>query len=312
MPGWTANGPSSRVKRGFTPYHPAMPNADAPVEAVILVSCPDQPGIVASVTGCLHEVGGNILDASQHTDFQAKTFLQRIHVSWPGNTPEPEAVQEAMDELAGEFNMAWRIRWGQTQRRVAVFVSRQDHCLHDLLLLQRDGTLQCHIPLIISNHEDLGEVADRFGVPFHHVPVESSGDAQSESRQLAMLEANDIDLVVLARYMRVLSPGFIDQFRDRIINIHHSFLPAFAGGRPYHQAHEKGVKLIGATAHYATAELDAGPIIEQGVIRVSHRDTVDDLERKGRDIERTVLARAVRWHLEDRIAVHAGRAVVFD
>lgn len=297
---------------GWTPYHPAMSNADAPAEAVVLISCPDRPGIVAKVTGCLDEVGGNILDASQHTDFQAQTFLQRIHVSWPVDPPEPEVVQEAMDELAGEFNMAWRIRWSQTLRRVAVFVSRQDHCLHDLLLLQRDGTLQCCIPLIVSNHADLGEVADRFGVPFHHVPVDGPSDDEAESRQLAMLEAHDIDLVVLARYMRVLSPRFIEAYQDRIINIHHSFLPAFAGGRPYQQAHEKGVKLIGATAHYATAELDAGPIIEQGVIRVSHRDTVEDLQRKGRDIERTVLARAVRWHLEDRIVVHAGRAVVFD
>ena len=289
-----------------------MPKADTPAEAVVLVSCPDRPGIVARLAGVLHEVGGNILDASQHTDVASCTFLQRIHVSWPLDPPEPEAVQEVMDETAAEFNMTWRIRWVQSPRRVAIFVSRQDHCLHDLLLLQRDGALHCRIPLIISNHEDLAEVADRFGVPFHHVRVENSKDSDAEAGQLALLAAHDIDLVVLARYMRVLSTGFIEQYRTRIINIHHSFLPAFAGGRPYHQAHEKGVKLIGATAHYATAQLDAGPIIEQGVIRVSHRDSVIDMERKGRDIERSVLARAVRWHLEDRIVVHDGRAVVFD
>lgn len=289
-----------------------MQNADATAQAVILVSCPDRPGIVARLAGALHEAGGNILDASQHTDTSSSTFLQRIHVSWPHDPPEPEAVQEVLDETAAEFKMTWRIRWEQSPRRVAIFVSRQDHCLHDLLLLQRDGALHCRIPLIISNHEDLADVADRFGVPFHYVQVEGSSDAEAEAGQLALLAAHDIDLVVLARYMRVLSAHFIERYRNRIINIHHSFLPAFAGGRPYHQAHAKGVKVIGATAHYATAELDAGPIIEQGVIRVSHRDSVVDMERKGRDIERTVLARAVRWHLEDRIVVHDSRAVVFD
>ena len=288
-----------------------MRNADAPAQAVILVSCPDQPGIVAQVAGTIHEFGGNILDASQHTDVASSTFLQRIHVSWPQTSPEPEVIQDSLDELAQEFNMKWHIRWEQSLRRAAIFVSKQDHCLHDLLLLQRDGALNCRIPLIISNHPDLEDVASRFGVPFHHVPVEGGHDEDAEAAQLSLLMAHDIDLVILARYMRVLSARFIDQYPSRIINIHHSFLPAFAGGRPYHQAHAKGVKLIGATAHYATAELDAGPIIEQGVIRVSHRDMVQEMERKGRDIERTVLARAVRWHLEDRIVVHDGRAVVF-
>ncbi len=286
-------------------------SVDSPTQAVVLVSCPDRPGIVARLAATLDEVGGNILDASQHTDLNEETFLQRVHVSWPSLNPEPEEVHAAMQELADQFQMDWRIHWGHAPRRVAVFVSREDHCLHDLLLLQRDGSLQCQISLIISNHPDLAQVADRFGIPFHHVEVGQSGDTESESRQLSLLEANDIDLVVLARYMRVLSPSFIDRYPGRIINIHHSFLPAFAGGRPYHQAYEKGVKLIGATAHYATAELDAGPIIEQGVIRVSHKDSVRDMIRKGRDNERTVLARAVRWHLEDRVVIHAGRAIVF-
>ncbi|MDG2095090.1 MAG: formyltetrahydrofolate deformylase [Phycisphaerales bacterium] len=286
-------------------------SVDVPTEAVVLVSSPDRPGIVARLTATLDEVGGNILEASQYTDIKGRTFLQRVHVSWPSLNPEPEEVHDALQELADQFQMDWRIHWGHARRKVAVFVSREDHCLHDLLLLQRDGSLQCQISLIISNHPDLEQVAERFDVPFHHVEVDESGDSKSESRQLSLLEANDIDLVVLAKYMRVLSPVFVERYPGRIINIHHSFLPAFAGGRPYHQAHEKGVKLIGATAHYATAELDAGPIIEQGVIRVTHKDSVADMVRKGRDIERTVLARAVRWHLEDRVVIHAGRAVVF-
>jgi formyltetrahydrofolate deformylase len=206
----------------------------------------------------------------------------------------------------------WRTRWVSQPKRVAIFVSREDHCLHDLLLLRRDGQLHCELALIVSNHPDLGEIANRFGIPFHHVPVPCSGDADAEATQLAFLQSNDIDLVVLARYMRVLSLDFINAYASRIINIHHSFLPAFAGAAPYRQAHEKGVKLIGATAHFATATLDDGPIIEQGVTRVSHRDSVQDMVRKGRDIERTVLARAVRWYLEDRIIEHNGRAIVFE
>ena len=281
-------------------------------EAVVLVTCPDRPGIVARVTSSLDQVDANILDASQHTDIEGSMFLQRLHVSWPGGPPEPEAIHEVLTELGEELNLSWRIHWGHAPRHVAIFVSKMDHCLHDLLLLRRDGELNCRIPLVISNHPDLADTAAQFDIPFHHVPVESSGDPEAESRQLALLKAHDIDLVVLARYMRVLSPEFINRYENRIINIHHSFLPAFAGGRPYHQAHQKGVKLIGATAHYATPVLDAGPIIEQGVIRVSHRDSVQDMVRKGRDIERTVLARAVRWHLEDRVVVHGNRAVVFE
>lgn len=284
---------------------------DVPSEAVVLVSCPDRPGLVARLAATLDEVGGNILEASQYTDKHQETFLQRVHVSWPSVNPEHEEVHASIQELAEEFNMEWKIHWSHSQRKVAVFVSREDHCLHDLLLLHRDGSLHCQISLIISNHPHLDELADRFDIPFHHIDVENSGDEEAESRQLSLLKAHDIDLVVLARYMRVLSAAFIDQYPGKIINIHHSFLPAFAGGRPYHQAHQKGVKLIGATAHYATAELDAGPIIEQGVIRVSHKDAVRDMIRKGRDIERTVLARAVRWHLEDRVVIHAGRAIVF-
>ena len=286
--------------------------APTPAEAVILVHCPDQPGIVARVANGLHETGGNILDAAQHTDFQSETFLQRLHVSWPKSPPDAAAIDQALALLREQLQLACQIRWVQQPRRVAIFVSRADHCLHDLLLLRRDGQLHCEIALIVSNHADLRPIADRFEIPFHHIPVPTSGNPEAEDAQLSLLRENDIDLVVLARYMQVLSPRFIDAYAARIINIHHSFLPAFAGAAPYRQAHEKGVKLIGATAHFATATLDDGPIIEQGVTRVSHRDSVQDMVRKGRDIERTVLARAVRWYLEDRIIEHNGRAIVFE
>jgi formyltetrahydrofolate deformylase len=195
---------------------------------------------------------------------------------------------------------------------VAVFVSRHGHCLHDLLWRHRLGELSCAIRLVVSNHPDLAEVAAHFGIPFHEIPVSPSDKARSEARALALLEEHAIDLVVFARYMQVVSPAFSEKYRDRIINIHHSFLPAFVGQRPYHQARARGVKLIGATAHYATPDLDEGPIIEQDVTRISHRDTVDDLVRKGRDLEKVVLARAVRLHLEDRVLVHGNKTVVFD
>jgi formyltetrahydrofolate deformylase len=277
-------------------------------EAVILVTCPDQRGIVAQLMATIHESGGNILDAAQHTSDTTNTFLQRIHVSWSEMTQD--SLQSALNPIIKDLNLNLQIRWMYSSHKVAIFVSREDHCLHDLLLLQRDGALHCSISMVISNHPDLEVVAQRFGIPFHFIPVDDSSTA--ETKQLVLLKENDIDLVVLARYMQLLSPEFIDQFNEKIINIHHSFLPAFAGGKPYHQAHEKGVKLIGATAHYATAELDAGPIIEQGVIRVSHKDSVFEMIHKGRDIERTVLARAVRWHIENRIIVHHNRAVVFE
>ncbi len=288
-----------------------MPTPES-AEATLLVRCPDQPGIVARVANCLHRAGANILDAAQHTDFQSDTFLQRLHLSWPTQKPATNAIDASLGELATELQLTWTTRWSDAPRRVAIFVSREDHCLHDLLLLQRDGELHCDIALIVSNHNDLAPVAQRFEVPFHHIPVKQSGDLEAEAQQQRLLREHEIDLIVLARYMQVLSTGFVDAWTSRIINIHHSFLPAFAGAAPYRQAYEKGVKLIGATAHFATATLDDGPIIEQGVTRVSHRDRVQDMIRKGRDIERTVLARAVRWYLEDRVIAHNGRAIVFE
>ena len=286
------------------------PSADP--EAILLLSARDQLGIVATVANAIHAIGGNILDAAQHTDFQSDTFFQRVHVSWPNGDPEPDCLEQALAPLQPVFKLNWRIRWVSKPKRVAVFVSKEDHCLHDLLLLQRDGSLHCEVPLIVSNHPDLASVAQSFGIPYHHVPVQSGGHAAAEEVQRALLDDYQVDLVVLARYMQILSADFVDAFPSRIINIHHSFVPAFAGAAPYRQAHDKGVKLIGAPAHFATADLDECPIIEQGVTRVSHRDTVSDMMRKGRDTERAVLARAVRWYLEDRIMVHNGRAVVFD
>ena len=282
------------------------------VEAIILVTCPDQRGIVARLASALHETDGNILDAAQYTSVSTKTFLQRIHVSWEDSSTTRDSVQCALNPLIDELQLDVQIRWRATPNKVAVFVSREDHCLHDLLLLQRDGSLLCDIALIISNHAELSCIADQYNIPFHHIPVDASCDKDVEQAQIELLEANNIDLIILARYMRILSSDFTQRYDGKIINIHHSFLPAFAGGKPYHQAHCKGVKLIGATAHYATAKLDEGPIIEQSVIRISHKDEVVDMIRKGRDIERTVLARAVRWHLEDRIIIHENRAVVFE
>jgi formyltetrahydrofolate deformylase len=280
----------------------------ASTEAIVLVTCPDRPGIVAKLTATLHEAGANILDAAQYTDETTETFIQRVHVSWDDEPLDHEALQLTLNPVIEELHLNIHIKWLDATNNVAIFVSKEDHCLHDLLLLQRDGALNCQIAMVISNHPDLQDVAQRFGIPFHHIPI----NVETETIQLSMLKEHDIDLVVLARYMQVLRPEFINQYESRIINIHHSFLPAFAGGKPYHQAHTKGVKLIGATAHYATEELDAGPIIEQGIIRVSHKDSIQHMIHKGRDIERNVLARAVRWHLEHRIIVHHNRAVVFD
>ena len=277
----------------------------------LLVSCPDRKGIVASLAQVLYGHGANILDADQHTDTVAGMFFQRIRFDLSSLTTDRVAVETAIKEVAARFGMAWRLGYGQG-RRVALFVSRYDHCLYDLLLRHRAGELRCEIAMVVSNHPDLEGVAQHFGVPFHCFPVTRDTRRQVEDAQLALLAESRIELVVLARYMQILSDVFVDRYAARIINIHHSFLPAFVGASPYKQAHERGVKIVGATAHYVTANLDEGPIIEQGVTRVSHRDSVDDLVRKGRDLEKVVLAAAVRWHLEERVLVYANKTVVFD
>jgi len=280
--------------------------------AILLVSCPDRRGIVAALSQVLFGRGANILDADQHTDPQAGQFFQRIRFDLTGLAGDRAALEVAIADVAGRYDMTWSLHYGDHRKRIAVFVSRYDHCLYDLLLRARSGELAGDLVLVVSNHPDLEPVAKQFDLPFHLVPITKHNKASQEAKEIALLEEERVDLVVLARYMQVLSPGFIERFPSRIINIHHSFLPAFIGGRPYHQAHERGVKLIGATAHYATTDLDEGPIIEQDVSRASHRDTVAELVRRGRDLERVVLARAVRWHLEDRVLAYGRKTVVFE
>jgi formyltetrahydrofolate deformylase len=287
-------------------------NVRADQLATLLVACPDRKGIVASLAQTLYGHGANLLDADQHTDAEVGQFFQRIRFDIGELHTDRTALERAVAEVANRFDMSWRLSYASQVKRLAIFVSRYDHCLYDLLLRHRAGELPCAIPLIISNHPDLEPVAQQFDIPFHHVPVAAANKEQQERRQLDLLAAEQINLVVLARYMQILTSAFTEAWRDRIINIHHSFLPAFMGGKPYRKAYERGVTLIGATAHYATSDLDEGPIIEQDVIRASHRDSIDDLVRKGRDIERVVLARAVRWHLEDRILVHSNKTVVFE
>lgn len=280
--------------------------------ATLLVSCPDRKGIVAALAQLLYGHGANIIDADQHTDALAGQFFQRIVVDLSEIHTDRVAIKSAIDDVAARFGMSYRLQYAEPRKNVAIFVSRYGHCLNDLLSRYRLGELSCAIRLVIANHPDLEEATAPFGVPFHVVPVLPDEKKRAEAQALALLEEHAIDLVVFARYMQVVSPEFTQRYRSRIINIHHSFLPAFVGAKPYHQAQERGVKLIGATAHYATPDLDEGPIIEQDVARISHRDTVEDLIRKGRDLEKVVLARAVRLHLEDRILVYGNKTVVFD
>jgi formyltetrahydrofolate deformylase len=289
-----------------------MPDPSAEQILTLLISCPDRRGIVASLAQVLYGHGANILDSDQHTDTVAGQFFQRIRADLSEIHADRASLERAIGEVAERFAMKIRLAYAHQRRRMAVFVSRYDHCLYDLLLRHRAGEYECEIALVVSNHADLRPVAAQFGVAFHEFPIAEETKAARESKQLALLESEGVDLVILARYMQFLGAEFVARYPERIINIHHSFLPAFVGGNPYRQAHERGVKLIGATAHYATSELDEGPIIEQEVVRASHRDSVEDLVRKGRDLEKLVLARAVRTHLEDRILVYGNKTVVFD
>jgi formyltetrahydrofolate deformylase len=290
----------------------ASPSAAGPSTARLLISCPDRRGIVAAVSRFLFECGANILDADQHsTDPEGGTFFMRMEFQHDGLVHDRAGLERAFATTVGEpFAMEWRIAYATPPKRVAILVSREDHCLLDLLWRRRSGELDADIGLVISNHRDAQADVERFGVPFLHVPVTPETKAAAEAAMLERL-VGAFDLVVLARYMQVLSGGFLAALDAPLINIHHSFLPAFAGADPYRRAAERGVKIIGATAHYVTEELDAGPIIEQDVARVSHRDELPALVRLGRDIERTVLARAVQWHLADRVLVHENRTVVF-
>ncbi|NTU86758.1 MAG: formyltetrahydrofolate deformylase [Chlorobiaceae bacterium] len=280
--------------------------------AILLLSCPDRAGLVSRISHFIYERGGNILDLDEHVDTVEKMFF--IRVSWStANFPIPAAeLHEAFSPLAKEFGASWKIRLGDRKMRVALFVSRYDHCLQELLWRHSIGEFAIDVPLIVSNHADLEPLARRYGIPFHHVPVTAASKMETEREELELLERHDIDTVVLARYMQVLSPQFVERYPARIINIHHSFLPAFVGSSPYRQAYERGVKIIGATSHYVTEDLDQGPIIEQDIVRISHKDTLDDLIRKGRDLERLVLARALRLHSEHRILVNGKKTVAFD
>lgn len=287
-----------------------MSSALAPASLVALLHGPDQPGLVARVAGWIFERGGNILHADQHRDMEAGIFFQRVE--WVPAGGAASADTEAFHTFAASLGMQARVNSSARRPRVAILVSKFDHCFHDLVLRWKSGEYACDLVAILSNHPDLEAAARGYGLPFHLIPVTAATKAAGEAAQLALLASLDVELVILARYMQVLSEDFLTKFARPVINIHHSFLPAFAGGKPYHQAAARGVKLIGATAHYATAVLDDGPIIQQDVTRVTHRHGVEDLVRKGRDLEKIVLAQAVRWHLESRVLVYGNKTVVFD
>lgn len=289
----------------------AHPAHEHPDRARMLISCPDGPGIVATVSKFLFEHGANIVQSDQYSmNPDGGMFFMRVEFDLPqlmGRLPQLEADFGA---IASQFKMEWKISSVSRRKKLAIFVSKEDHCLVELLWQWQAGDLDAEIALVVSNHLDMKAYVESFGIPYHHIPVTPDTKKEAEQRQLEVIGA-DIDVIILARYMQIISPTFIEHFRNRIINIHHSFLPAFVGGKPYAQAYKRGVKLIGATAHYVTEELDGGPIIEQDVERVSHRDDVPELKRIGRNIERVVLARAVKWHVEDRVLVHENKTVVF-
>jgi formyltetrahydrofolate deformylase len=280
--------------------------------AILLIDCPDCPGIVASVAQFLYSHGANILHADQHQDIEGGRFFMRIEWSLKRFDLDEHSLREQFLPVARKFNMTWQLAWPQPRPRIAVFVSRYQHCLVDLLYRNQIGEMAGDIALVVSNHREAEPLASFYRIPFYGFPVTAAKKLEVERQEIELLEQNQISLIVLARYMQVLSPQFVARFPEKIINVHHSFLPAFSGAKPYHAAFERGVKLIGATSHYVTQDLDEGPIIEQDVVRVSHRDEVQDLVQKGRDLERVVLSRAVRWHLEHRILFYGNKTVIFN
>ncbi|MBA3425969.1 MAG: formyltetrahydrofolate deformylase [Rubrobacter sp.] len=277
----------------------------------LLVSCPDRKGLIAALSSFIAMHDGNILSADQYVS-DGQTFFMRLEIKGEGFGLKRDEFDAAFAPLARRHAMDWRTSYTDAPKRMAILVSRYDHCLIDLLWRWDAGELEADIPLVVSNHPDLAPRVEAYGIPFHHLPVAKATKAEQEARVLDLLSEHGVDVVVLARYMQILGPGLVAAYPDRIVNIHHSFLPAFVGADPYRRAHERGVKTIGATAHYVTEEMDAGPIIHQDVAHVTHRATVEDLVRLGREVERRVLARAVRWHLEDRILVDGARTVVFE
>ena len=282
-----------------------------PTTAILLISCPDQTGIVAAVSGFITENRGNIVHLDQHVDSTDSAFFMRVEWEVDSFAVARGEIENRIRPLAERFGMDWSLHFSDIAPRVGLFVTKENHCLYDLLSRHESGELRMEVPLIVSNREHLRGVAERFGIDFHHFPITAKTKADQEQRELDLLAEKNVDTVVLARYMQILSDRFVDALPNRIINIHHSFLPAFPGARPYHSAHDRGVKIIGATSHYVTAELDEGPIIAQDVVRVSHRESVADFIRKGRDLERNVLASAVWHHLNRRILVYRNRTVVF-
>ncbi len=280
--------------------------------AVLLISCPDKKGILAEITGFIAKNNGNIIHADQHIDFQKGIFFMRIEWELEGFLLKKDEIEKAFKPIAEKFNVNYQLHFSTEVQNVAVFVSKYDHCLYELLYRFKVGDLKGNLKLVISNHQDLKETVETFGIPFYYFPINKENKREVEEKEIELLKRENIDLIVLARYMQILSDSFVNQFRNRIINIHHSFLPAFVGAKPYHRAYERGVKIIGATSHYVTEELDQGPIIEQDVVRVSHRDTLEDMVKKGRDLEKLVLARAVKWHLENKILVYDNKTVIFD
>lgn len=280
--------------------------------ARLLIWCPDRKGIIAATTGFLADVGANIVEADQHTDPDDGSFCMRLEFETAGLSVTRDELSRRWGEMALRYQMDWRLYYAADRKRLAILVSRHDHCLQDLLWRWKIGEIDGEIACVLSNHPDCAATVAAYGIPYHTLPVTPQVRQQQESRLLEIVREERIDLLVLARYMQILSPQVVAPLQARIINIHHSFLPAFSGGKPYHQAHARGVKLIGATAHYVTEDLDQGPIISQATVSVNHRDTVNDLVRKGRDLERTVLANAVRLHLADKVLVHQHRTIVFD
>lgn len=281
--------------------------------AILIIQCKDEKGIVAAVSDFLHRYAGNIIEVDQHIDSEVGDFFMRA--AWELDTfdiPKEEILQTFLREVGGEFSMKCTLEFSMPKPRMALFVSKLSHCLFDILSRYYSGQFQVEIPLIISNHTDLKRVVKGFGIPFHYLPITKETKVEQENRQLELLREHQVDFVVLARYMQILSGEFIRHFPNRIINIHHSFLPAFVGAKPYHAAYKRGVKIIGATAHYVTEELDAGPIIEQDVARVRHQNTVEEMVQMGQDVEKVVLSRAIKYHLAHKVQVVGNRTIIFN
>ncbi len=285
--------------------------ASSPQSATLLISCPDRKGLVAAITQFIAGNDGNILHLDQHVDAQENIFFMRVEWDLTHFTIPPDEIVAAWKPIADGYQMQWHLRFSSQIPRMAIFVSKEAHCLYDILSRYTAGEWRVEVPMIVSNHTELEPVAAQFGIPYYVFPITRDTKREQEQKQVALLRECGIDLVVLARYMQILSGEFVSEYPNRIINIHHSFLPAFPGAKPYHMAYSRGVKIIGATSHYVTADLDAGPIIEQETVRINHKDSVEDLVRKGKDVEKLVLSRAIRYHLQNQVLVYNNKTVIF-